>query len=933
MESFIRELGMMSLRASIVIGVVLLLRLLWNKLHIAKKYISVLWIVPFLCLVLPWRVESNLSAWGFLEKAVDVWMQDTPQEEGTDRTYFYSEGMANTMPQWNNSALLIEDEEAVQNANVGAEVPEADTNANEELSWTAQVLNTIHVWQVLGIIWLVGVVAWSIYGIGSYVTLHCKVLCCEQMEDNIYLADDIPTPFVLGILQPKIYVPSDMKQENLHYVIEHERTHIMRKDYLWKMLGFAVTGVHWFNPLVWLAFHLWDKDIEMACDEETVQRIGMDNKWDYAKVLLLMASGRKEIPMLPVAFGEGDTKSRIENILKDKNTRKRIAIVASVLVVLMGIVFLTKPANEQDISGEANVLKESEGQDGINRLDMAVLLEGAEEVEVTSAAKISASLMSGADGVNLDYVDLERIIFHDYYGLFVYEVEPDGGIVGSIDLSTIGCDKTQGEGYCEVKVAKDGSVVWLKSANETEGYLYVVDANQLYRKAYDVNQVDGFDELQNTADYLEPDQVLRSNQCVIIGDACHYLVSGSGLPIDLAWCVEEYDKAGGLGEMQHSYHVFADYSVLGDVEEQLALIEQQKAELSSYYKILEALDAQVALLEQEETGNATLLAKKQELLEEIAALKKAVADKEILEKDTWVSANTQEIHELTMEELLELSSQGRDVFAEVMSAQVENCCYSNFERNELEGSLTWCYFCPLTYAGKEYRLQVSYWKPEKAQEHAGYENQLDSVYLMEMSSTDTQVLYSYGRPNSENLDFTAFLETKYTMDKYLTLELPEGLTLGTYAVTFNDIWDGCVFEGDVEEMVHGDWCPDAWYAPGGVGVTTADIDRAQFTDGKLTKVSWNLNHAEIYSDYEYIEDCDMQAVLCEMSFDIFLIPEAEEYKEKYNLSDEDMTYESRFWYVFFAQKDSDRMYTVFLNQQYYDKEDIIALARSVRFAE
>lgn len=933
METFIRELGMMSLRASIVIGVVLLLRLLWNKLHIAKKYISVLWIVPFLCLVMPWRVESNLSAWGLLEKAVEVCMQDNSQDEVADRTYLYSEGMANTTPQWNNPALLTDGEETVQEATVGAEVPEADTNVSEEMSWTARVLTTIHVWQVLGIVWLLGVVAWSIYGIGSYVALRRKVLCCEQMEDNIYLTDDIPTPFVLGILQPKIYVPSDMKQENLHYVIEHERTHIMRRDYLWKMLGFAVTGVHWFNPLVWLAFRLWDKDIEMACDEETVQRIGMDNKWDYAKVLLLMASGRKEIPMLPVAFGEGDTKRRIENILKDKNTRKRIAIVAGVLVVLMGIVFLTKPADEQEVSGEANVLKESEGQGGINRLDMAVLLEGAEEVEVTPAAKISASLVSGADGVSLDYVDLERIVFHDYYGLFVYEVEPGGGSVGSIDLSTIGCDKTQGEGYCEVKVAKDGSVVWLKPANEAEGYLYVVDANQLYRKAYDMNQVEGFDELQNTADYLEPDQVLRSNQCVIIGDSCHYLVSGSGLPIDLAWCVEEYDKNSGLGEMQHSYDVFANYSVLEEVEEQIALIEQQKAELSSYYKILEALDAQVARLEQEETGNATLLAKKQELLEEIAALKKAVADTELLEKTTLVSAGTQEMHELTMEELLELSSQGRDAFAEVMSAQVENCCYSNFERNELEGSLTWCYFCPLTYAGKEYRLQVSYWKPEKAQEHARYENQLDSVYLMEMSSTDTQVLYSYGRPNSENPDFTAFLETKYTMDKYLTLELPKGLTLGTYAVTFNDIWDGCVFEGDLEAPMHGNACSDAWYAPGGVGVTSDVSDRTEFKDGKLLRVNWGFNHGGICSDFEYLDDCDMQAVLCEVSFDLFTLPEAEEYKEKYNLTDEDMTYESRFWYVFFAQQDSDRMYTVFLNQQYYDKEDIIALARSVRFAE
>ncbi len=984
MREFVVELGMMSMRASVVICVVLIFRVIFNKLHIAKKYTEVLWIIPFLCLVLPWRMESDFSAWSLFENVKHVLVESEvsviepmlAETIAIGNKSIDSNVGKQQLGDWNKIT-----EESSNNSYNSNNANIASSNESIEADGdSTQDGVSFNDYQIVASIWLVGGLLLLVYGVGSYSRLHRKILCSEAVEDNIYLADDISTPFVLGVIRPKIYVPSTMKQENMRYVIEHEKTHIMRRDYLWKVLACVAVCVHWFNPLVWIAFRLWEKDIEMACDEETISRIGMDNRWDYANVLLMISSGKKELSELFVAFGEGDTKGRIENILKDKNTVKWIAAIVVILIVILGVMFLTKPAQEQivvtdveEVVTNVDTTKESETTEGITNLDKALLLEGAEEVELIPAAKISTNTISGADGPIFDYLDtewFERIVFHDYYGLFVYDMEPMGGIVGSIDLASIGCDKTQGDAMCEVEVTEDGKFVYLKPANVKEGYIYDIDENKLYRKTYNMGDIEGFEEFKNTENCLESNQTLRSARCVKLGNTYHYLESGSGLPIDLVWRVEEYDDESGLSEIHQSQGVFADYSSLNDVAEQYALLEQQMAEIHSYSMVIvedlknildgktelyeqkrlklvnmiEEYHAMAIALEEEVQGLAEQVGDDTELAEEIKQLEKSVLSMrkqaeqrmQLIEGDSWLSNPITEAHELTMEELVELCDSGRAIFAEIMSAQVENCIYSNFVRDEMDDSLTWSYFCTLPYEGKEYRLQVSYWKPENASDYDHSANQLDAVYLTERSSQDSKLLYYAGDSAfTSNLDITTFIGKKYDIGDYLTLELPEGLELGEFVVEYNGLWDGCVFKGDMEEMMHGDWCPESWYAPGGVGVITADADvpRAKFTDGQLTAVSWGQNHLEITSDFEYVEGCDMQAVLCEMTFDTFLIPEAEDYKAKHNLTAEEMQYYSSFWYVFFAEEDSDYLYSVCLNKQYYDKEDVIELAKSVKFVK
>lgn len=247
----------------------------------------------------------------------------------------------------------------------------------------------------------------------------------------------------------------------------------------------------------------------------------------------------------------------------------------------------------------------------------------------------------------------------------------------------------------------------------------------------------------------------------------------------------------------------------------------------------------------------------------------------------------------------------------------------------------------MSYEGKEYELQVNYWKPEKAREYGHTEYEIDGIRLYDPVSEDAQLLYTCEPDRyAENTDIISFLGKEYDISQYLTFDLPEGLTMTSYKMGMNTIWDGCMFAGEFEEQPHGSSCPESWYAPGGVGMlkvsgkTSYTInDMASFENGRLTEIHWLLNHGGRETEGEYLEDCDRQAMLYEYSFDVFTAPEIEEYQQKYGLKEGELQATARYWYVFFAEPDSEVIYTVFLKQQYFTKDDVIELARSVKFVQ
>ena len=157
----------------------------------------------------------------------------------------------------------------------------------------------------------------------------------KNLKDNVYVSDAISTPFVFGIIRPKIYLPCGLTEQQHNYIITHEKVHIRRKDHIIKLLAFVITCIHWFNPLVWLSFFLLEKDMEMSCDEKVLQILGNEHKKDYSYCILSLAAGKRFVPKAYLSFGDSDTKKRIKNVLN----YKKPAVVASVMTII-GIVVI-----------------------------------------------------------------------------------------------------------------------------------------------------------------------------------------------------------------------------------------------------------------------------------------------------------------------------------------------------------------------------------------------------------------------------------------------------------------------------------------------------------------------------------------------------------------------------------------------------------------
>ncbi len=197
--------------------------------------------------------------------------------------------------------------------------------------------------EVLAIVWLSGVVAMVLYGVISYALLRRKVTVSMELEPGTYVCDYVDNPFVLGILRPRIYLPSAMEDNYRESVLAHERAHLQRRDHWWKPLGYLLLAVYWFNPLLWLAYILLCRDIEGACDEKVIKTMDLQERKAYSLNLAQCSAHRMRILTCPVAFGEVGVKARIRAILSYKKPAFWVISVAAVLCVAATVCFLTAP--------------------------------------------------------------------------------------------------------------------------------------------------------------------------------------------------------------------------------------------------------------------------------------------------------------------------------------------------------------------------------------------------------------------------------------------------------------------------------------------------------------------------------------------------------------------------------------------------------------
>ena len=213
-------------------------------------------------------------------------------------------------------------------------------------------VNPLYVWTYLaGWVWLIGLGAMLLYALVSYLRLRRRVSVSLCVRENIYLCDAISSPFILGVVKPRIYLPSGLDEVQQQNVLSHERAHLTRRDHWWKPLGFALLAVYWFNPLLWLAYALLCRDIELACDERVIRTMDESAVKTYSTVLLACSMPRKAVITCPLAFGEVGVKERVRNALHYKKPAFWVVAASVAVCVVVAVCFLTNPPTDTDAAG------------------------------------------------------------------------------------------------------------------------------------------------------------------------------------------------------------------------------------------------------------------------------------------------------------------------------------------------------------------------------------------------------------------------------------------------------------------------------------------------------------------------------------------------------------------------------------------------------
>ena len=314
MNEFFLKIINMSISASWLIFAVLILRLVLKK---APKWVNVLlWGIVAIRLICPFSFESALSlipsAETFPKKIIsgpsfDVQSGITPVDNRIndylgDR---YFEGV--TVPANNGNTIMT----------------------------------------ILTIVWTIGILLLVAYTVISYWRLHREIDTAVRYKDNIFQSENVSSPFVLGLIKPRIYLPFKLDGQDMEHVVAHEQAHIRRKDHWWKPLGFLPLTIHWFNPLMWLAYVLLCRDIELACDEKVIKGLSNEQRADYTQALVACSVNRRMIAACPLAFGEVGVKERVKSVMNYKKPAFWVIIIAVIVCVGVAVCFLTNPKQDR----------------------------------------------------------------------------------------------------------------------------------------------------------------------------------------------------------------------------------------------------------------------------------------------------------------------------------------------------------------------------------------------------------------------------------------------------------------------------------------------------------------------------------------------------------------------------------------------------------
>lgn len=347
----------MGMTASVVILAVLLARGMMRR--VPKKFAYALWLIVGIRLVCPVAVSSPLSVFnlpGMSHKEVRF---EKNAAEITNQNEESVSGQKASQKNFGGESEAVQDGTAV--------LPEEKSESSRTTSdWIPD----------FGVVWIAGMLLFLLWNIFLTVRMKMRLRKAVRYRDNIYECENIPTPFVLGVFRPKIYIPFRLGEAEREYILKHEQFHIRRKDYLVKFAAMILTIVYWFHPLVWISYICMVRDMEMSCDEYVLGAMEQDIRINYSESLLGFAMNRRYLSMGLLSFGETSTRRRVKNIMKFQKQKKWIGIAAILLIIVVGAVCLTNAR--------------SDGQEPENNKNETVVKKDKEEKTKTAAPSDSA---------------------------------------------------------------------------------------------------------------------------------------------------------------------------------------------------------------------------------------------------------------------------------------------------------------------------------------------------------------------------------------------------------------------------------------------------------------------------------------------------------------------------------------------------------------
>ena len=478
-ELFVGTLNL-AVAASWLIVVILLLRPLLKKFA-PRWVLCALWAVVAVRLVCPVMLHSDLSVYRLAGDAVNA---------NGQVTYFEDTGFCGDVSYRPATLLPGVSTPTVTPSTVDDSAPEVSADAVVQPSTPSRSVDM----NLLSIAWAVGIYIIVMAALAGYLSLRSAVAASIPLEGNVYLCDNIKSPFILGVFRPRIYLTSGMDEAARDCVLRHERAHLRRWDHVWKPLGFVLLAVYWYNPLVWLAYILFCRDMELACDERVIRDMAAEERAVYSQALLDCSQGRRWVAACPLAFGEVGVKTRVKAVLWYKKPGFWVSVAAVLVCIAVAVCFLTNPKGAGNEEPDLSLANYKNVATLAYQLDAVTVTQADGTVTTIPGADLGRLLSTSDwtyqaagepdDGSDEAYYLMVQV--DDYISLRFYAGAPSDG----------------------VKITAGGEIRWYGMGemhlNEVEKALTQTDT-LLLKLAAQADELDTFDMSWAEGDILYPD--------------------------------------------------------------------------------------------------------------------------------------------------------------------------------------------------------------------------------------------------------------------------------------------------------------------------------------------------------------------------------------------------------------------------------------------